>query len=208
MKPRIGSILLEACLVAVIGAGVSLAANQFSPRGLKLSRNYYPTGAPQTTAPVAVAPPATNASPATAEPSAASLLSERLRGKGLQEISRPDVEKLSRDPRLLAGIIVMIDARDPEHFQAGHIPGAYELDPYHPELQLPVVLPACQIAEQIVVYCTGGECEDADTAALLLRDAGVPAKKIFVYGGGFDEWHGARLPLERGDRNSGLLLPP
>ena len=45
----------------------------------------------------------------------------------------------------------------------------------------------CQAAEQVVVYCTGGECEDSDTAAILLRDAGVPTAKLFVYGGGFAE---------------------
>jgi rhodanese-related sulfurtransferase len=50
----------------------------------------------------------------------------------------------------------------------------------------------------------GGECEDAEYTALLLRDAGIPAQKLFVYGGGFDDWAASHLPLEQGDRNSGV----
>ena len=68
-----------------------------------------------------------------------------------------------------------------------------------------MVLPAAQAAEEIVVYCTGGECEDADTAAIVLGDAGVPAKKVFVYGGGYSEWTENHLTLETGARNSGAL---
>jgi rhodanese-related sulfurtransferase len=85
-----------------------------------------------------------------------------------------------------------------------HIPGAYQLDRYHPENYLAADLTPCQNADLVVVYCTGGECEDAEYTALLLRDAGVPNQKLFVYGGGFDEWSARHLPLEQGARNSGL----
>jgi 3-mercaptopyruvate sulfurtransferase SseA len=67
------------------------------------------------------------------------------------------------------------------------------------------MLPFCQAAEKVVVYCTGGECEDADTTAILLRDAGIPSQKLFVYGGGFAEWEASRLPVETDARNSGTL---
>ena len=67
-------------------------------------------------------------------------------------------------------------------------------------------MPVCRKAEQIVVYCNGGDCDDSETAALLLRDMGIPNQKLFVYGGGIAEWKANGLPVETGARNSGILL--
>jgi rhodanese-related sulfurtransferase len=204
VKSEIRTIVVEAAIVVVAGLGLGLAANELSPRGLALSRNYFPGGTNQVSAPslpvqAAPRPAGTN------EPSESNLLSERLRGKGLQEIKRSQIEILFHDPRSQDGRIVFVDARDEDHFQQGHIPGAYELDPYHPEKELGNVLPNCQAAEEVVVYCTGGDCEDGDTTAILLQQAGVPNGKLFVYGGGFTAWEAAHLPVETGARNSGAI---
>lgn len=204
MKSEIRTIVVEAAIVAIVGAGLALAANELSPRGLTLSRDYFPKGTnaiPAAAKPVQVAdsPAATN------ESSEADQLSGRLRDKGLQEVKRSQVDVFFHDPRAQDGRIVFVDARDEDHYQEGHIPGAYELDPYHPEKKLETVLPLCEAAEEVVVYCTGGDCEDSDTAALLLRDAGVPGRKLFVYGGGFEDWEANHLPVETGARNSGVL---
>jgi rhodanese-related sulfurtransferase len=67
------------------------------------------------------------------------------------------------------------------------------------------VLPACLAAQKIVVYCTGGKCEDSEFAAGTLLEAGIPAAKISVYIGGITEWTAAKLPLETGTRKSGML---
>jgi rhodanese-related sulfurtransferase len=63
-------------------------------------------------------------------------------------------------------------------------------------------------ADLVVVYCNGGDCDDVDYAAALLRDAGVPVHKLLVYGSGFEDWSAAGLPLEQGARNSGLAPAP
>jgi rhodanese-related sulfurtransferase len=206
LKSPFASILAEAAAVVVAGVAIALAANQVSPSGLSLSRNYFPTG----TNAASSAPAPVRATPApittdTNEPSEEQQISDRLRDKGLQEIRRGEVVKLLHDPGYRAGQIIFVDARDEDHYQDGHIPGAYELNPYHPEKQLGPMLTVCQPAEKVVVYCTGGDCEDSDTAAIILRDAGVPVKKIFVYGGGFGEWSDQHLPVETGDRNSGKI---
>ena len=210
--------------MVIVGLGVGLAANELSPRGLALSRNYFPRGTNQVPAaprpvqavppaapkPVQAAPPATPApvqavpGPAgTNEPSESAQISERLRGKGLQELKLNQVQILFDDPRSQDGRIIFVDARDEDDYQEGHIPGAYELDPYYPEKEMETVLPICLAAEEVVVYCNGGDCEDSDTAAILLRDAGVPVQKLFVYGGGFTAWEAAHLHVETGARNSG-----
>jgi len=198
-------------MVAAAGVAFAFLANQLSPRGLNPAINYRPGDSKA----VSVPPPAVVSSrvssganvPASPPPPAA-LLAERLEKNGLHLLQRAEVEKLFHDPRLQQSLILFIDARDEDLYQAGHIPGAFEFYPYYPGKYLADVLTPCQIAEQIIVYCAGGDCEDSESAALFLRDAGVPAGKLFVYGGGVTEWEAAGLPLESGPRNSGKLRNP
>jgi rhodanese-related sulfurtransferase len=179
----LGKLLMEALLVAAAGVGFAFLANQISPRGLKLTRNYSTTPASQTSG---------------------QSLEDRLKAQGLHLIKRPEVEQLFHDPRREQNAILFIDARGEDDYQKGHIPGACEFDPYYPEKYLPTALPPCEIADQIVVYCTGGDCEDSQAAAVYLRDAaGIPGDKLLVYGGGMTEWETNGLAVEIGARNSG-----
>ena len=123
----------------------------------------------------------------------------------MQLVDIGQAAKLFRDPRFKQNSIVFIDARDESHYQEGHIPGAYEFDPYHPDKYLAAILPICRAAEQIVVYCNGGDCDDSETAAILLRNVGIANQKLFIYGGGITEWTNNSLPVETGARNSGSL---
>ena len=129
-----------------------------------------------------------------------------MKAKGLQLMDGSQALQSFHDPRVQQDKIVFVDARDEAHYQKGHIPGAYEFDPYHPENYFATVLPVCLQAEQVVVYCNGGDCDDSESAALLLRDAGIANQKLFVYGGGFAEWVANNLPVETGARNSGALI--
>ncbi len=107
--------------------------------------------------------------------------------------------RLFAESRSPGGKVLFIDARDTDEYRAGHIPGADEFDPYHPEKRIGSVLPRCAAAVQIVVYCTGGDCEDSQSAAILLRDAGTPNAKLFVYVGGITEWKANALPVDSGN---------
>lgn len=175
--------------IAAIGALVALIANHFSPLGISLQRDYFPAPASTRPTPVSektllpVAPPQSSASAA------------RLARRGLTIATLAQVTALYRDPRFSAGQIIFIDARDDRHFQAGHIPGAIQLDHYRLDRHVAPVLAASSLAEQIVVYCNGGTCEDSELAAGDLLDLGVPAAKILVYVGGFEEWQRQRLPI-------------
>jgi rhodanese-related sulfurtransferase len=195
----------EAVLVAVLGAAFAFAANQFSPRGLVLTRDYFPTGIAHQVRPAAsaVPQPATSTNPVPI--SAAAFLAEQMRQKGLQLIDGRQALQYFHDPRLQQDMVVFVDARKEEEYQKGHIPGAYEFDPYRSGKYYDVVLPVCQKAEQVVVYCNGGDCDDSETAALQLRDMGIPNQKLFVYGGGITEWETNSLPMEIGARNSGSI---
>jgi rhodanese-related sulfurtransferase len=194
-------------VVAAVGAALAFAANALSPRGLQLTRNYFPLDARL----------ATNASPAAASlgPAAngnatTAKLEAQARELGVRLADSNLVLQLFHDPRRIQDGVVFIDARDTDHYQAGHIPGAYQLDYYHKEDYLAAVLPVCGAAQEVVVYCAGGACEDSLLTAGVVLAQVVPKEKLFVYAGGFTEWTNNRLPVELGQRNSGrmLLAPP
>lgn len=187
-------VLLEGCVVLVMGGLLALTANFLSPRGLSLTRDYFPVTAQANTL-----PSKTNAR------DVAALAAGHFKALGLQVADHNRAARLFRDPRREQELIVFVDARDAEHYAAGHVPGAYLFDHYRPETYLPAMLPVCLTAETIVIYCTGGNCEDSEFAALTLRDAGVPTDKILIYPGGIAEWQGKGLPIETGSRHSGNL---
>jgi rhodanese-related sulfurtransferase len=191
------AIFKEALLVALAGLVFALLANQLSPRGLSLTRNYFPAiagGSPSTMREQTVA--ATNQSPAEA-------LAVQIKASGLKLASGGQVIAWLADPRHQTQQIIFVDARNEEEFLQGHLPGAWLFDPYQPEKYFPAVLPSCQAAEQIIVYCHGGDCDDSLSAANLLKDAGIPAAKLWIYGGGMSEWETNGQPLEIGPQNSG-----
>lgn len=194
-------ILQEGVLVAVIGAALAFAANALSPRGLKLTENYFPGTA--LTVPVSVS--GTNAAGAIVHTnSPAEQLAALLRTNGLQLADSNLVVQLFHDPRRQVDGVIFVDARDDEHYRAGHIPGAYHFDRFHPENYITNVLQPCLTAQEIIFYCNGGECDDSLHAALYLRDSlSLPKEKVFVYGGGMTEWAADGLPIELGARNSG-----
>lgn len=191
-------VACEAVVVLLVGGALSLAANAVSPRGLKLNRDYFFTRAATNPPPMV----ALSNAPASSGDISNRVVS-RLIVRGLHPIGHAEVEALFRDPRYAQSLVVFVDARDDRHFQEGHIPGAYQLDYYRPEGYLPEVLPVCQVAEQIVVYCNGGECEDSEFAARLLEQSGVPGNRVLLYPGGMLEWAGRGLPVEVGARGSG-----
>lgn len=204
MKP--GCLALEVAVVAGVGVALSLLANVLSPRGLNLSRDYFPGASRSGPNP----PPATNASDVAVAPprlSPTETAAARLRAKGFQVAESNEVIRFFHDPRRAQELIVFVDARDDRHYQEGHVPGAFQFDHYRQEQYLATVLPVCLLAEKVVLYCTGGECEDSEFAAVDLNQAGVPKEKLIVYPGGFTEWTNNRLPVEVGARNSGVLRP-
>jgi rhodanese-related sulfurtransferase len=196
---RVFSIIGEGLAVTLAGLALAVLANQLSPRGLSLTRNYFPAIASTNLDIVRnVVATVTNLPPT-------ETLEGELRAAGMQLAVSNQVIAWFADPRRLTGHIIFVDARNEGEYLAGHVPGAWLFDPYHPEKYFPVVLPAAQAAEVIVVYCHGGDCDDSVTAATLLKDVGIPGGKISVYGGGIGEWEALAQPVETGAQNSDHL---
>lgn len=196
-------VLLEAVLVGLVGAVLAFAANALSPYGLKLNRNYFPGDTPGKIEPVGPrAATGTNQTTGAAGKS----LREKLNEKGLSLVDNAKMVELFHDPRYAQNLVVFIDARGGEDYEKGHIPGAHQFDHFHFEKYLTTIVPLCQGAQQIVVYCGGGDCELSENAALMLgNDLGVPKEKLSVYGGGMNEWREKLLPVESGPTKSGVI---
>lgn len=201
--------LTEAVLVTVAGVALALVANQLSPRGLSLNRDYFPAAPSTSPKPTPAIPtPADGGGGAAATPAAPGILAAgknvraRIEARGFRFIESAEAKQLFEDPRRTQELVVFIDARNDQHYQEAHIPGAYQFDHYYPATHLPIVMPVCQQAEVIVVYCTGGDCEDSEFAAVALHETGIPADRLAVYGGGITEWQASGMPIEAGPRGS------
>lgn len=193
----------EALAVAAFAVVVALMANAVSPRGLRLGRDYFPN-APTSDLRAPVVPPDQTASGTATSPVAGGVM-QRLARHGFSTVTAEEALALLRDPQAQAGLTVFVDARDEAKYHTGHIPGAWPFDHYRAEESLPAVLPACLGALKVVVYCTGGDCEDSEFAAVTLRDAGVPAENLAIFIGGIAEWSAKKFPVETGVRGSGEM---
>jgi len=195
---QVKQVFLEAVLVGLVGATLAFGANALSPRGLKLTPNFFPGDGQKRNLPPSPAGVGAGTNGETV--SATNSLAERLKAQGLGLVDIGKAMELFRDPRYQQGLVVFLDARGDREFQEGHIPGAHQFDHFHFDKFLTTIIPLCQAARQIVVYCGGG-CELSEHAATMLgNDLGIPKEKLFVYGGGITEWKSKGMPIEVGDR--------
>ena len=87
---------------------------------------------------------------------------------------------------------VLLDVRGPNSFDAGHVPGAYNL----PRAEIgPERLAPWPGDSLFVVYCAGPHCNGADKAALRLADLGRPVKIMI---GGMTGWLDEGFAVETG----------
>jgi len=99
--------------------------------------------------------------------------------------------------RVVESGVNVIDARRRAQYDEAHIPGAILFDYYDMGTHRDRVLPLLSNEGEIMVYCSEATCEDSELLAKELYLLGFT--KLLVFKGGFAEWSGAGLPVERGD---------
>lgn len=92
-----------------------------------------------------------------------------------------------------------IDAREPEEFAAGRIPGAVNI----PAVQGAVPrfddeASPLGPATEVVLYCDGPACGAAEKLAGRIIDAGY-RRHVYILRDGYPGWTAAGLPREQGD---------
>ena len=81
---------------------------------------------------------------------------------------------------------ITFDARIPEQYAAGHLPGAFNLPLEDVERQLVAHAARLHLDTPILVYCGGADCTDALELAVKLRGLGFT--DLTLYPGGYAEW--------------------
>jgi rhodanese-related sulfurtransferase len=169
-----------------------------------------PTAVPATeTAPPSAHPVTQTASQATrpapvqaasAQPVLAQPAPERIGKFFPPHPDRPWVEIPYEDARVLYDRKAMfIDARRTSIFEQGHIAGAKSISVWESDVDDKVAAMAMAGLDgnaPIVIYCSGGNCEDSHMLAERLF--GVGFNNVLVYKDGFPDWQQQSGPVETG----------
>lgn len=94
---------------------------------------------------------------------------------------------------------VFVDARSPELYDEGHIPGAVNVPWEQVNEYLPLFFDRVPDFNEIVIaYCDGDTCSLSEHLALMLREMGYANVKVLV--NGWTVWQEKNLPVEKGGR--------
>lgn len=123
-------------------------------------------------------------------------------GFDVPDVPRPLQIQISRVKQFFdAGAATFVDAREPEEYAEGHIPGAVNL-PYDQVVTDPDRLEKFDAqGKPIIIYCGGGTCELSMNLGFALVGAGK--KKVLVFMGGWPEWTAAGYPAAKGSTPAG-----
>jgi rhodanese-related sulfurtransferase len=94
---------------------------------------------------------------------------------------------------------LILDARPEIFYEIGHVPGAVsfpreEFDKAYLSLRSRLEPDRSQL---LMVYCSGGDCEDSQMVADGLSKLGY--RRIYVFKGGWGAWQQAHLPEEKSE---------
>ena len=93
-----------------------------------------------------------------------------------------------------SGEYVFVDARSPEDFEAGHIPGAVSLPVGQSEERVAAFLERYPPEASIITYCSGRTCQDSHHLAEFLLEFGYDNVTVFI--DGFPGWEAEGHPIE------------
>ncbi len=88
--------------------------------------------------------------------------------------------------------LVIIDARNHEEFESGHIPGAVSIPSARVGMR---VLESYRRTDRIVTYCTDLNCEASEITARKLEKFGFV--DVLEFKGGIEDWKAAGYPVEK-----------
>jgi rhodanese-related sulfurtransferase len=112
------------------------------------------------------------------------------------EIHGDDVEALHKKGALF------LDARRTSVYEQGHIPGARPFSVWESDIDEKVNKLFAERSDPrdqnlpIVIYCSGGDCEDSHMLARKLW--GIQFNNVYVYKDGFPDWQKRGLPVHTG----------
>ncbi|MHC5111993.1 MAG: rhodanese-like domain-containing protein [Planctomycetota bacterium] len=102
------------------------------------------------------------------------------------------------DPDRDEGAVLIVDVRAERPYSEGHLEGAIRCYHFEGEDCVDSLLEDALQAEQIVVYCNGGECDDSKVMYKLFLARGVREDAMRLFAGGWAAWVNAEMPGVKG----------
>jgi rhodanese-related sulfurtransferase len=117
----------------------------------------------------------------------------------LTEDNLPRLSLIGAKDRFDRKSAIFLDARSPDEYKQGHIPGALDFFADDFEKMAPQILPQLpDKTREIVAYCHGTSCDLSIHLAQKLSEQGYTNVKVFF--GGWPEWKKAGFPINTGDQ--------
>jgi rhodanese-related sulfurtransferase len=110
---------------------------------------------------------------------------------GIPLFSLKEAESLWRNPSTR-----FIEVRSPEDYEAGHLPGAFNLPDDEFEQRFPQLKGKLERAATLVTYCKSVDCAKSLWCAIRLRNKGLLQTGIYPYG--WNDWVTHGLPVTGG----------
>jgi rhodanese-related sulfurtransferase len=197
------NIVAEAATVLAAATLFAVVLNSVRPNGIQWGRDYFPESSKTAEPPDPTLSPVERMLGGKANGIPNTMAEEKS-----SEFSFIHFDEMQREFLENQGLTLFLDARNEKSFLEGHVPGAWLFDHYHFEKYVNEVLPMCLASDKVIVYCTGGDCEDSLFACKDLAQLGVPAEKLFIFEGGILEWKEQGMDVELGPRDSGIIESP
>lgn len=192
---KLGRTLLQAAALLALALVCAAASNALAGRERRLAWiGHYETAVP--------GPQPAPASPAVSSVSAGSAPPVSAAGAFPPHPDRPWVEiPADQTAELFHRGALFFDARRSGDYRAGHVAGARSFPVWEEGVDEKVKAFYSEGPDQsapIVVYCSGGACEDSHMLAQKLYLAGFD--NVLVYRDGFPDWQKRGLPIRTGDQ--------
>jgi rhodanese-related sulfurtransferase len=98
--------------------------------------------------------------------------------------------------------VPFLDARRHSEFLAGHVEGAWNISVWEADAGARITEfeagAGPQSTDPIVIYCSGGGCEDSHLLASKLTPLGY--RNLWLYQAGYPDWIQQRRPIRQGER--------
>lgn len=218
------STLIQACALAVLAVLAGLVSNRLASRDRSLHWLESPPP-PSSSSPVEVQTPSSQPSAQPAPQSEVKLAPQALfpekalplhlaRPGNASPISPeapgfpPEASAPVRDissaeaQRAFRLKLPFLDARRSSEFSEGHVANAWSLPVWESDLEARITIfeatTKVTSKDPLVIYCSGGDCEDSHMLATKLMALGY--RNLLIYRLGYPDWVRLGQPVERGTR--------
>jgi rhodanese-related sulfurtransferase len=93
-----------------------------------------------------------------------------------------------------SGSVIFVDARAGHLYQKKHVKGAVSLPLEQFDANIEPFLTAYPPSAELIIYCSGRECDEAHRLAQSLIDIGYERLRVFI--DGFEGWRQAGYPVQ------------